>query len=106
MNCDYAQGGSMIEWPKTLEAILKLDFDTVIPNRGNPATRADLEAAHKRVATIASTAIDLVKKGTPKDQLIAQINAVDSSLQVNSFLAINAAARLDAFYDEVSKAAK
>lgn len=106
MNCDYAQGGSMIEWPKTLEAILKLDFDTVIPNRGNPATRADLEAAHKRVATIASTAIDLVKRGTPKDQLIAQINAVDSSLQVNSFLAINAAARLDAFYDEVSKAAK
>jgi glyoxylase-like metal-dependent hydrolase (beta-lactamase superfamily II) len=106
MNCDYAQGGSMIEWPKTLEEILKLDFDTVIPNRGNPATRADLEAAHKRVATIASTAIDLVKKGTPKDQLIAQINAVDSSLQVNSFLAINAAARLDAFYDEVSKAAK
>ena len=106
MNCDYAQGGSMIEWPKALEAILKLDFDTVIPNRGNPATRADLEAAHKRVATIASTAIDLVKKGTPKDQLIAQINAVDSSLQVNSFLAINAAARLDAFYDEVSKTAK
>jgi hypothetical protein len=106
MNCDYAQGGSMLEWPKVLDSVLKLDFDTVIPNRGDPATRADLEAARKRVATIASTAIDLVKKGTPKEQLVGQINAADPSLQVNAFLAINAAARLDAFYDEVSKAAK
>ena len=73
MNCDYPQGGSMIEWPKTLEAVLKLDFDTVIPNRGNPATRADLEAALKRVSTIVSTATRLVKKGTPKEQLIDQI---------------------------------
>ena len=45
MNCDYAQGGSMIEWPKTLDAVMKLDIDTVIPNRGNPATKADLQAA-------------------------------------------------------------
>ena len=61
----------MIEWPKTLEAILKLDFDTVIPNRGNPATRADLQTALKRLTTISSSAVDLVKKGTPKDQLVA-----------------------------------
>jgi hypothetical protein len=105
MNCDYAQGGSMLEWPKTLEAVLKLDIDTVIPNRGNPATKADLQAAQQRVAKIAATAIDLVKKGTAKDQLVAQINAVDPALQVNAFL-MNNPARLDAFYDEVSKAAR
>src|SRR5215469_3978786 len=79
MNCDYAQGGSMIEWPKTLDAVMKLDIDTVIPNRGNPATKADLQAARDRVAKIDSIAIDLVKKGTPKDQLLAQINAADST---------------------------
>ena len=105
MNCDYAQGGSMVEWPKTLDSVLKLDFDTVIPNRGNPGTRTDLEAARKRVATIVSTAIDLVKKGTPKDQLIAQINATDATLQANAFL-LNNPTRLDAFYEEISKAAK
>lgn len=105
MNCDYAQGGSMIEWPKTLEAVLKLDFDTVIPNRGDPAKRGDLEAALKRVATIVSTATDLVKKGTPKEQLIAQINATDASLNAGAFL-LNNATRLDAFYAEISKAAK
>jgi cyclase len=106
MNCDYAQGGSMVEWPKTLEAVMKLDVDTIIPNRGNPATKADLQAAHDRVAKIVNTAIDLVKKGTPKDQLLAQINAADSALNVNAFLNINAAMRLDAFYDEITKAAK
>jgi hypothetical protein len=102
----YAQGGSMIEWPKTLDAVMKLDIDTVIPNRGNPATKADLQAARDRVAKIDSIAIDLVKKGTPKDQLLAQINAADSTLNVNGFLNINAQMRLDAFYEELQKAAK
>jgi hypothetical protein len=41
-------------------------FDTVIPNRGNPATKADLQAARDRVAKIDSVAIDLVKKGHAK----------------------------------------
>ena len=104
MNCDYAQGGSMIEWPKTLDAIMKLDIDTVIPNRGNPATKADLQSARDRIAKINTIGIDLVKKGTPKDQLLAQINAADSSLNVNGFLNINPQQRLDAFYAELQKA--
>jgi cyclase len=106
MNCDYAQGGSLVEWPKTLDAVMKLDIDTVIPNRGNPATKDDLQAARDRVAKIDSIAIDLVKKGTPKDQLLAQINAADSTLNVNGFLNINAAMRLDAFYAELQNGAK
>lgn len=105
MNCDYAQGGSMLEWPKTLETVLKLDFDTVIPNRGEPAKRADLEAALKRLNAISAAAIDLIRKGTPKEELVAKIDATDPSLQVERFL-MNNPARLDAFYDEFSKAAK
>jgi len=105
MNCDYAQGGSMVEWPKTLETVLKLDFDTVIPNRGDPAKRADLQAALKRLNAISSAAIDLIKKGTPKEELVAKINATDPSLQVERFL-MNNPARLDAFYAEFSRAAK
>jgi glyoxylase-like metal-dependent hydrolase (beta-lactamase superfamily II) len=106
MNCDYAQGGSMVEWPDTLAAVLKLDIDTVIPNRGNPTTKAELQAAQQRVAGIKATAIDLIKKGTPKDQIVDKINAVDPSFMVDRFLAINAQARLDAFYDEFVKAAR
>jgi hypothetical protein len=46
-----------------------------------------------------------VKKGTPKDQLLAQINAANSTLNVNAFPNINAAMRLDAFYAELQNAA-
>ena len=31
---DYSGGGSLIEWTKTLDEALKLDFDTVIPGHG------------------------------------------------------------------------
>src|SRR5579863_1891404 len=31
---DYAGGGSLADWPNTLEQVLKVDFDTVIPGHG------------------------------------------------------------------------
>jgi hypothetical protein len=105
INCDYGQGGSILEWSKTLDAVLKLDFDTVIPNTGNPATRADLQTTRDRLAKISATTIDMIKKGTPKDQLIAAVNAVDPTLRVDSFM-MNNQARIDAYYDEFVKAAK
>jgi glyoxylase-like metal-dependent hydrolase (beta-lactamase superfamily II) len=83
MNCDYAQGGSILSWAKALEEALKLDFDTVIPGHGNdPMTKAEVQAAQQRFAKISATAIDLVRRGTPKDQLVAQITAADSTLNV------------------------
>jgi hypothetical protein len=38
--------------------------------------------------------------------VLAQINAPDSTLNVNAFLNINAAMRLDAFYAELQNAAR
>jgi hypothetical protein len=105
INCDYGQGGSILEWPKTLEAVLKLDFDTVIPNTGMPATRADLQATHDRLAKISAATIEQIKKGTAKDQLVAAVNAMDPTFRVDSFL-MNNPARLDAYYEEFAKAAK
>ncbi len=39
---DYAQGGSFREWSTTLDGLLSLDFDTVIPGHGPVSTRADI----------------------------------------------------------------
>jgi len=105
INCDYGQGGSILEWSKTLDGVLKLDFDTVIPNTGMPATRADLQATRDRLAKISAATIEQIKKGTPKDQLVAAVNAMDPTFRVDSFL-MNNPARLDAYYDEFVKAAK
>lgn len=42
-NIDLEAGGSVRWWPSTLDGVLDLDFDTVIPGHGPVATRADLE---------------------------------------------------------------
>src|SRR6187455_2201665 len=39
---DAVQGGSLLEWTRTLDRTLQLDFDTVIPGHGPLATKADL----------------------------------------------------------------
>ena len=105
-NCDYAQGGSILEWAKSLGEVLKLDFDTVIPGHGNdPMTKADMLAFKARLDSISKNAIDLVKKGTPKDQLLAAITAADATTNTGALLQNNQA-RIDAFYDEVVKAAR
>jgi cyclase len=39
---DYAGGGSAKELPATLERVLKLDFDAVVPGHGTVGTKADM----------------------------------------------------------------
>jgi glyoxylase-like metal-dependent hydrolase (beta-lactamase superfamily II) len=39
---DYNGGGSVVEWTKTLDNALKLDFDTVIPGHGAITNKAGL----------------------------------------------------------------
>ena len=39
---DYSGGGSAKEWPRTLDAVLRLDFDAVVPGHGNVTTKAEL----------------------------------------------------------------
>ena len=111
LNCDYANGGSILGWAKSLDALLKLDFDTVIAGHSNdPLTKADVQAAQARMAKISSVAIDLVKKGTPMDQIVAQVTAADATLNLGALLQQTQAAayavRLPAFYAEVQAAAK
>jgi len=40
---DYDNGGSLMEWSRTLEKILELDFDVVIPGHSGPTDRAMLQ---------------------------------------------------------------
>lgn len=72
---DYAQGGSFLEWTETLDGVLALDFDIVIPGHGPVSTRedvaqfrADLEAMRNRIAA-------LIRMGATKDQIVATFEA-------------------------------
>jgi glyoxylase-like metal-dependent hydrolase (beta-lactamase superfamily II) len=73
---DYAGGGSLLEWPATLDDAMKLDFDTVIPGHGPVAKKADLLAYRNNVEKLKTRVTGLIKQGTPKEE-IAKIMTTD-----------------------------
>jgi glyoxylase-like metal-dependent hydrolase (beta-lactamase superfamily II) len=103
-NADMAFGGSVVEWVSSLDKVLKLPFTYVIPGHGNdPLTRAQVQEFRDKWNTILTRGIESVKKGTPKDQLLASIKVDDlGGWTMNSFAQ---PARLDPLYAELQAAA-
>ena len=66
---DYVQGGSFLDWSKTMDEMLKLDFDTVIPGHGPVSTRADVTKFRADLETMRTRLIGLIKGGTRKAEL-------------------------------------
>jgi cyclase len=67
---DYAQGGSFIEWSRTLDRTLALDFDTVISGHGPVTTKADLQRFRDDLVTMRTRLQSLVKQGTSRAELV------------------------------------
>jgi cyclase len=105
-NVDFPFGGSAVEWVKVLDAVSKLDFDTVVPGHSAPGqtlmTRADFETFKSKLEKVVSRARELVKNGTPKDELLAKIKTDDIGWNLTG-PQWNNPQRLDAFYAELSK---
>jgi cyclase len=95
---DYPGGGSLVEWPKVLDQILKLDWDLAIPGNDDPQPRAYVQAYRDNIAKFVDRAKAAVKMGVPKDQLMMQIRADDLPFKINL-----TGAALDGFYAELSK---
>ena len=93
---DYAGGGSFAEWPKVLDGILKLDFDSCIPGNGGVLTKAEVQAYKTKIDTFVSRAKEAVAKGVPKDQLMSQIKTDDLGWMPR-------VPNVDAFYAELQK---
>ncbi len=66
---DYAQGGSFLDWSKTMDGMLKLDFDTAIPGHGPVSTRADVVKFKSDLETMRTRLIGLIKEGKSKSEL-------------------------------------
>jgi glyoxylase-like metal-dependent hydrolase (beta-lactamase superfamily II) len=81
---DFANGGSALEWTQILDAVLKLDFEQAIPGRGEPKSRAEVEAFRSRFATLVGRASDAIKGGATRDQLAAQVKTDDLGWQPNA----------------------
>jgi hypothetical protein len=93
---DFANGGSAVEWTQILDGVLKLDFDMAIPGRGEPKTRAEIEAYRTKFASLVSRASDAIKAGATKDTLASQVKSDDLGWTFN-------AAFYGSLYDELTK---
>ena len=74
---DWTNGGSWVEWSKALEGVLKLDFDTAIQGRGEPKTRAEVQAFKDKVDLVIKRANDAIKAGATKETLAMQVKVDD-----------------------------
>jgi glyoxylase-like metal-dependent hydrolase (beta-lactamase superfamily II) len=63
---DYAQGGSLVDWAKTLDGVLSLDFDTVIPGHGRISTRADVVKFRADVDAMRTRLTGMIRAGQSK----------------------------------------
>jgi len=93
---DFANGGSAVEWTKILDGVLKLDFDMAIPGRGEPKSKADVEAYRTKFAMVVSRAADAIKAGATKETLASQMKTDDLGWQFN-------AGFYGSLYDELTK---
>jgi len=66
---DYPGGGSVIEWTKTLDAAMKLDFDTVIPGHGKVTNKAGLLAYRDNVEKLRNRVSGLIREGKGQDEV-------------------------------------
>ncbi len=67
---DYAQGGSFLDWTDTLDGVLKLDFDTVIPGHGPVSTKADVVKFRSDLQSMRDRIAALIRGGATKQQVL------------------------------------
>ncbi|PWU00570.1 MAG: hypothetical protein C5B51_24910 [Terriglobia bacterium] len=84
---DYPGGGSVVEWTKTLDAVMNdWDFDTVIPGHGAVTTKAGLKTYRDNVEKLRNRATSLIREGKSQDDvakvMTAEYNWAPNSLQM------------------------
>lgn len=66
---DYPNGGSIVEFLKTLDGILANDFDTVIPGHGAVQKKADLQTYRDNLGKLVAAAREQVRAGKSKEEI-------------------------------------
>lgn len=60
---DFANGGSLKTWNASLDGALAMDFEFAIPGRGEPKTKAEVQAYRAKIATLEQKAAAAAKAG-------------------------------------------
>lgn len=83
---DYPGGGSLVEWTKTLDEAMKLDFDTVIPGHGAVSNKAGLQTYRDNVEKLRTRATAAIREGRSQEEvgkiMIAEFGWQPTGLQM------------------------
>ena len=105
---DYPGGGSALEFIRTIDNLLKLDFDTMIPGHGRIMNKDEVRAYRARFQTMNDRMRELIRKGVKKDDLKtldqarAQLRLADLGWD-NSVSTTTWFGGLPAYYDEIAE---
>ena len=93
---DYGNGGSGLAWTGTLDGVLELDFDTVIPGHGPVLTKDEVRVFRDRMQTLQDRMREAVEAGVSRDDVPGRIQTDDLDWPLSDIA-------LQRFYDEVSE---
>ncbi len=99
---DYANGGSVLEWPATLDGALGLEFDIAIPGHGFMMDRAEVRGYRDRVEQLGERMAKYIAAGGAKEEIEAKFETSGLGWPV----AGNFVRALGNAYDEVAAARK
>jgi|SRR5688572_7622783 cyclase len=66
---DYAGGGSARDWTKTLDGVLQLDFDTVVPGHGPVATKAEMRTFRETTVALRTRVREMIVQKRSRDDI-------------------------------------
>ena len=93
---DFANGGSAAEWTATLDRLLALDFDTVIPGHGPILRKADVRVFRSKFDQLLTRVQILIDEGVTRDSIVSEIDIADLNWPMP-------ATRIEQIYDELTR---
>jgi glyoxylase-like metal-dependent hydrolase (beta-lactamase superfamily II) len=73
-------GGDILEWRSTLDALLTLDFVTVLPGHGEPVERDALERFRDYLLLVEQEVRGAQAKGLDEDQVVATVSLAQAPI--------------------------
>ncbi len=92
---DYGNGGSAVEWPATLDNLLALDFDTVIPGHGPIQTKDDVRMFRDKLQTLLARVRQQLAAGATRDDIASRVETTDLGWPLTPV-------RIQGVYDELT----
>jgi glyoxylase-like metal-dependent hydrolase (beta-lactamase superfamily II) len=70
---DYAGGGSAKEWTKTLDSVLQLDFDAVVPGHGAVTTKQELRKFRDSTLALRNRIHEMLVQKKPRADIVKML---------------------------------